>query len=371
MTPAPIVLDARTATPHFPGIGRYVTGLARAFADSPAAPRLLLLRPGTDPVAQGLRGISVSVTPFQLSQHVVLRRVLREHGAALYHSPYYLMPAAPGIPAVVTCHDLIPLVVPGIFDTGQRLVFRLAHLLAFRAASAIIVPSHSTARDLQRYFPRSARKVRMIPLGFDRPCLADVPRARAGVAAAVAAGGPYVLAVGSNKPHKDLGVLVEAWAKMAAADGGTRGVRLVLAGPRDARYGEGAGAEALRREGLLVSLGIVPDQALNELYRRALLFVMPSRAEGFGLPALEAMAFGAPVVCSGTAALAELCGSAAAFFPPGDADALAARLAHLLDTPGERDRLREAGPRRAAAFTWTATARATLELYDRLILEGR
>ena len=113
------------------------------------------------------------------------------------------------------------------------------------------------------------------------------------------------------------------------------------------------------------------DAVLIDLYRGADLFVLPSRAEGFGLPALEAMALGAPVVCSRIDALTELCGDAAAFFEPGAVAQLAALVAHLLEAPAERDRLRDAGRRRAAAFTWDTAVPPTLSVYERAIREGR
>ncbi len=294
-----------------------------------------------------------------------MRRAIREQAAALYHSPYYLMPFAPGTPAVVTCYDLIPLTVPGLFDRARRLVYRVANALAFRAASAIIVPSNATARDVERLFPSHAGKLHVIPAGHDLPLAAAPPGPGRPQ-------GPYVLSVGSNKPHKDLRVLVEAWAAVVSDGGGPPGARLVLAGPRDPRYDEGgAAAEALRRDGRLVSLGDVSDAVLIDLYRGADLFVLPSRAEGFGLPALEAMALGAPVVCSRIDALTELCGDAAAFFEPGAAAQLAALVAHLLEAPAERDRLRDAGRRRAAAFTWDTVVPPTLSVYERAIREGR
>src|SRR5512140_2746988 len=135
MTPAHVLLDARTATRHFPGIGRSVIGLARAFADGAAAPPPALIHPPSpDPrlPLDILRGVVCGASPFGLRQQWEVRRLLRAQGAAVYHSPYYLMPYSPGVPAVVTCHDLIPLTIRGLFDPARRLAFRLAHAMAFR-----------------------------------------------------------------------------------------------------------------------------------------------------------------------------------------------------------------------------------------------
>lgn len=367
----PVVLDARTASPHFPGIGRYTVELARALADLPGGPRVTLLHdrsPDARLPLTTLRGFECGASPFGLRQHWAVRRALGACGARLYHSPYYLMPFAPGVDAVVSCHDLIPLTVPGLFDAAHRLAFRVAHAVAFRAASAIVVPSRSTGNDVSRLFPAHALKIAVIPDGSELTSPASeiderAWRHRLGVPV------DYVLSVGSNKPHKNLSVLVDAWSRVVARSP-TRGAlpSLVLTGPRDARFGEGGSdADDLRRSGRLISLGLVPDEGLGALYGGATLFVSPSRAEGFGLPVIEAMRRGAPVACSRIPALTELAGGAAAMFDPLDAESLALLLERLLDSPAEREALSDAGRARAAAFTWAETARATSALYARVL----
>jgi alpha-1,3-rhamnosyl/mannosyltransferase len=373
MSRASIVLDARTASAHFPGIGRYTTGLARALADRPDAAQVALLHgPSPDPrlPLSTLPGIACGASPFDLRQQWQVRRALSACGARLYHSPYYLMPFAPGVRTIVTCYDLIPLTVPGLFGPALRLAFRFAHSLAFRAASAIIVPSRSTRDDVSRIFPADATKVEVIPLGW------EFARTESGEPAArlrhqLGIPGDYLLSVGSNKPHKNLSVLVDAWTQVVdrCRDRGAL-PPLVLAGPRDARFDDGGPrARQLRDTGHLMSLGPVSDAALAALYRGAELFVFPSRAEGFGLPVIEAMGCGAPVACSRIPALVELSGDAAALFAPQDAAALARLLEHLLASPADRDALREAGRVRATAFTWEQAARATSALYARILGE--
>jgi glycosyltransferase involved in cell wall biosynthesis len=367
----PILLDARSAVPRFPGIGRYVTGLARGLSTVPASRPLVLVHAATpDPrlPLDRLAGIACAALPFDLAQQWQVRRLVRSARAVLYHSPYYLMPFFPGTRAVVTCHDLIPLTVAGLFDPARRAAFRAAHVLAFHAASAIIVPSNATARDVRRWFPRHADKMHVVPEGveaFDRGeaapgDLGDLP------GGLIESG--YVLCVGSNKPHKNLGVLAAAWDRLVSQRAAAAArVRLVMAGPRDPRFPPDATTARLEREGHLVSLGAVSDADLARLYRGARLFVFPSRAEGFGLPVLEAMAHGTPVVVSAIDALVELCAGAAAYAPSGDAGALAAILERLLGNGAERERLRLAGLRRSAGYGWDRTAAATAEVYDLVI----
>ncbi len=373
MSAAPIVLDARTASAHYPGIGRYTIGLARALAAHSDVPGLRLLH-GPCPDARlplsAMPGIVCRASPFDLRQQWEVRRALRDSGARLYHSPYYLMPFAPGVRTVVTCYDLIPLTVPGLFSPARRLAFRLAHALAFRAASAIIVPSAATGADVARLFPAHAANVEVLPIGWEFPAgsgEADGP----GLRRQLGVPDDYVLSVGSNKPHKNLRVLVEAWS-LVTARARNRAARLplVLAGVRDSRFGEGGvAADALRRAGHLISLGPVPDASLAALYRGATLFVFPSIAEGFGLPVIEAMGHGVPVVCSRIRPLLELSGDAAASFEPNDAGALARLLEHLLASRADRERMREASLVRASAFTWERAARMTATLYGRILGE--
>ncbi len=370
MRTGPIVLDVRTASSHFPGIGRTAIGLARALATCGATPPMMLLHgPHPDlrlPLARW-PGVTCRSSPFSLRQQWEVRACLRRACAALYHSPYYLMPVAPNVPSIVTCNDLIPLTEPGLFGRPARLAYRLAHALAFRAASAIVVPSASTRDDVARLFPRHGRKLEVVPHGWefaeavDGGCSARL-RGQLGVPDA------YVLAVGTNKPHKNLRVLADAWERRLSRrrDGATP-ITLVLAGPRDGRFDEGGPAgERLKAGGRLVSLGPVSDEALAALYVGATLFVCPSRAEGFGLPAIEAMGLGAPVICSRVPALVEVAGAAAALFDPADADGLARLLEHLLEAPDERERMRQAGFARAAEFTWARAANTMSGLYERV-----
>jgi len=370
MTTGPTVLDARTASPHFPGIGRTAVGLARALAECPAAPRMMLLHgPNPDwrlPVAQW-PAITCRSSPFGLRQHWEVRARLRRADAALYHSPSYLMPFAPGVPAIVTCNDLIPLTVPGLFARPARLAFRLAHALAFRAAFAIVVPSGATRDEVARLFPRHAPKLEVVPHGWEFAQAVDEDRC-ALLRRQLGVPDAYVLVVGTNKPHKNLRVLAEAWGMIASRrQGGATRPALVLAGPRDSRFDDGGPpAERLRAAGQLVSTGPVPDDALAALYSGATLLVCPSRAEGFGLPVVEAMGLGAPVVCSRIPALVETAGEAAALFDPTDAVALARLLEHLLEAPAERESMRQAGRARAGAFTWARAAGTMSALYSRV-----
>lgn len=374
------VLDARTATGHFPGIGRYAFNLARAMVPRlDPAEELIVLRHASpagpapwalDTLAEGPAGarvVDVPASPFELRQQWLLPRRLRQLGAALYHSPYYLMPYRPGVPAVVTVHDLIPLLYPQYFTAGQRLIFALTIRAATRTARQIVAVSNATARDLERLLGplagRGAARVSVIPEAAD-PTFGPRPdREIAALRARLGLPERYVLYLGSNKPHKNLVRLVEAWARLPPQP-----LPLALAGLWDPRFPEARlRAEALGLGDAVRFLGSVPEPDLPALYGGATAFVFPSEYEGFGLPVLEAMACGAPVACARTSSLAEIAGDAALMFDPAGEEAIAQALAQLLSTPDLRAELRDRGRERAAQFSWQRAAQETLALYRQMV----
>ena len=363
----PIVIDARTASDHFPGIGRYVVNLCRALCQVvPDVDLAVLYDPGATASRLALPDVprlACLASPFALRQQWLIPRQLRCAGARLYHSPYYLMPYWPGVPTVLTCHDVIPLVYPGYFSAQQRLAFRLAYSLALRAAQHVIAVSQATRADLARFFGLPSQRITVIPEAAD-PLYTPQPDAKI-VAVRQRYGLPpgYVLYLGSNKPHKNLVRLVQAWALVKQRNA-ARDMQLVLAGPWDTRYPESRQlAEQLGLQTDIRFLGPVPEADLPALYSGATLLVFPSLYEGFGLPVLEAMACGTPVACANTSSLPEVAGDAAPRFSPTDTAAMADLLARLLTDPDWRATLRAAGLRQAASFSWQETARQTLAVY--------
>jgi glycosyltransferase involved in cell wall biosynthesis len=359
----PIVLDARTATDHFPGIGRYVVNLAGALQRIAPELDLTLLR---DPAVAAQRltlpdlpMLDCATSPFALAQQWRVRSILRGLSATLYHSPYYLMPYRPGVPAVFTCHDLIPLIFQQYYTAPQRLIYRLTHWLALRTARLTIAVSQSTKDDLQRFFHVASDRIIVVPEGVDAhfqpPSHAAIDRVRQQYALPAR----YVLYFGSNKPHKNVPRLVEAFAKLGMKD-----QALVIAGHWDARYPEAKQAtERLGLKNTVRFIGPVQDADLPALYGGAALFVFPSEYEGFGLPVLEAMACGAPVVCGNRSSLPEVAGDAALLCDPQDVESLAHTIEQALTDRDLRVTLQQRGLARAAQFSWEQTAQHTLKVY--------
>jgi glycosyltransferase involved in cell wall biosynthesis len=366
-----IILDARTATDHFPGIGRYVVSLASALQRVSPDLDLTLLR---DPAASAQRltlpdlpALDCATSPFALSQQWRVRSIVRRSHARLYHSAYYLMPYAPGVPSVVTCYDLIPLFYPHYFTALQRVIFRTAHILALRTVRVTLVISEATKNDLTRLFHVDPQRIVVTPLAaavhFQPPSRAEIDRARHKYTLP----DRYVLYFGSNKPHKNVPRLVEAFAQSEIRDRGSE-TGLVIAGHWDERYPEAKqAAERLGLKDAVRFIGPVKDDELPALYGGAELFVFPSEYEGFGLPVLEAMACGALVVCSNRSSLPEVAGDAALLCDPHDVRALARAIEQALADRNVRATLQQRGLARAAQFSWEQTAQRTLGVYRSLL----
>lgn len=264
-----------------------------------------------------------------------------------------IVPAATGAPLVVTLHDLAFLHEPAHFTAhGHRLFRRCLERIRHRA-DLVLCSSTATLDDVAAAGV-PADRLRLVLLGVDGPG-ADVEPHRGAH--------PYVLFVGTLEPRKNLGRLVDAFARARAAGGLPDDAELLLAGP--AGWGDAlppGGAPGVRL------LGRVPDAELRALYAGALVTAQPSLREGFGLPVAEAMAHGSPVVTSRGTSTEEVAGGAAVLVDPHDADDIARGLAEAV---ARRVELVAAGRARAAELTWDRTADATLAAYRDVAGRGR
>ena len=370
-------IDGRHIQDHFPGIGRYAFNLARHLPELSPQDEFIVL---VDPQAVNTRfdlsllgkHRNVTLLPtqaaaFAIRQQVVLPRLMRTWRIDLYHSPYYVTAYHMPCHRVVTIHDLIPFLHPGSLPNPRlRMVFSLLMRLAASRADTVITDSESSRGDLLKVMPSLHDRVTSIPLGVGsafRPASKgepDQPQRRFGLLR------PYALYLGMNKPHKNLGRLVEAWAALPSRLRDTH--LLVLAGREDPRYS--LTRRRVTELGLSSSvrfLGAIATSDLPALYAGAKCFVFPSLSEGFGLPVLEAMACGTPVACSNTSSLPELVGNAALTFDPDDVAAIQETLRRLLTEQATRQCLIANGLARAGRFTWRETAARTLDAYRRAV----
>ena len=276
---------------------------------------------------------------------VTLPRLLRRLGADLAHTQYAL-PLRLHCPGVVTVHDLSFEREPGLFSPRDRLLFRRVVPSAVRRAARVFTVSERTKRDLIELYDVPAEKVVVTPNGVD-PAFHPPVGARL-ASPSNAPGGSYVLAVGAIQARKN---------QLAALEAATAvGLPLVVVGPEK----NPALAKELRLRGARLE-GHVPIERLAELYRGAACLVQASRFEGFGLPVVEAMASGTPVVAVREPALEEVAGDAALFVDEaGLADGIRTALQ-------DRARLSAAGLERAGAFSWRATAERTLAVYREIL----
>jgi glycosyltransferase involved in cell wall biosynthesis len=279
-----------------------------------------------------------------------------------------------GVPrVVVTMHDTLALARPDlVFPTWQgRVAWALKEHAAARRADRILTVSESARRDLLAWFKLPGDRVRVVTEGPGDVFGPRPPGAESNAAlrrSGVEPGTRFLLYVGGLSPHKNLPRLIEAFAR-AGLD--RDGLRLVLVGDTGDVFHTHVPElrAAVARAGLgdrVVFTGFVPDDDLVELYNRAEALVQPSLMEGFGLPPVEAMACGTPVVASAAGSLPEVVGEAGLFFDPTDVGAIAAALRRVADDSALRADLADRSLRRAARFNWSASARAILGCFEEL-----
>jgi O-antigen biosynthesis alpha-1,2-mannosyltransferase len=254
------------------------------------------------------------------------------------HCPTHRAPVRSPVPLVVTLHDIAVLRHPELFNRWTREYSRLVLPRVARAARLVIAASEFTRGELLSLLDLPDEKIRVIPHAVGPPFAAEGD----------AADGDYVLTVGTLEPRKNLDRLVEGFERA-----GLNGSRLLVAGGRGWGDVEVSGDRVER-------LGFVPDDELARLYRGASCVAYLSAYEGFGLPLVEAMACGAPVVAANAGSAPEVTGGAAVLVDPADPDAIATGLGEAVE---RRDELRALGLQRAQAFSWDAVARATLDVY--------
>jgi glycosyltransferase involved in cell wall biosynthesis len=343
-----VVIDADVLGRRRTGDETYVTGLLGELAGTEDL-RLAAVTRRPDLVPDGIEPVELPARSQVVRMTMRLPRLLRRLRPALGHFQHALPLACP-CPAVVTVHDLSFEREPSLMAMRERLIFRAAVRRAARRAARVIAVSELTKRDLIEIYGIRDEKIVVVPNGVDPRFRADGPRAA----------GDYALVVGSLQPRKDPETAIEAIALL-----GDGNLRLIFAGPD--RGGRVDAERAAQHAGLRSRVdfrGYVPDEELAGLYRGAACLVFPSRYEGFGLPALEAMASGTPVVATTAGALPEVAGDAAILVGERDPVALAGGIERAL---ADREPLVRAGLERARLYSWAETARRTLAVYRELV----
>jgi glycosyltransferase involved in cell wall biosynthesis len=284
-----------------------------------------------------------------------LPRLARRLGADVIYSPHYTFPVLGRTPAVVEVHDLTFFTLPDAHSTLKRLFFKTWIRLGKLTRRPIIVPSAATAAELTRWAGTPPERVTVAPHGVDEtfhdPTADDLTRLRDAVPDLPER---WIAFLGTLEPRKNVPALIEAYTRVATLNADAPA--LLLAGGDGWDAGVQPAIQRARQDGFDVRrLGYLPADALAAFLGGAEVVAYPSLGEGFGLPVLEAMACGAPVITTRDAALAEVGGDAVAYSET-DAPSLAATLERLLGSPAETLKLRDLARTRAAAFTWRASA---------------
>jgi glycosyltransferase involved in cell wall biosynthesis len=347
-----LTVNARFLTQRLTGVQRYAIEVSR---------RLKAMRPDIrfvaptdvihDDIARELAVETVGRLHGHAWEQLELPRHL--HGTGLIS----LCNAAPIAVArqIVTIHDAAPFTVPEAYSRAFTLWYRIMTRWLGARAAGIVTVSHFSAGELNRYLGVAPERIDVTPLGSEH--VRAVPADETVIARHGLDDRPFLLAVGSHSPHKNFPALVRAAERL-----GDVPFRFVMAGGADPRV-HASMPEALASSHV-VHVGGVSDAELRALYERAAGYVHPAYYEGFGLPPLEAMALGCPVLTSHAASLPEVCGDAAEYFNPFDGDGMVTAIRQFMANDARRAGLAAAGRERARQFSWDRCAQALLEVAD-------
>ncbi len=379
-TPPRVVLNASlwatTGDYRAAGISRHIAGLVGALLQQPEVQLALVATNG------GIaRRIGDAATVIRLPrwarwpagriacEQAVLPFVLGRGRADLYHSPAYAMPVICPAPAVVTVHDLSFFRLPQTFGRLQGAYLRWATRGAARHAAALIAVSEFTRRETVALLGTPPDRIHVVPNGVAEEFRPADPPAVAAYRARRGLPERFILAVGTVQPRKNLVTVIEAYARLRLTMPDPPA--LVVAGA--AGWGRDEVAERTRALGLEASvrrLGFCDDHELPLLYTAAAVVTVPSLYEGFGLPVVEAMACGTPVIVADTSSLPEVAGDAALRVPATDVEGWVRALRQVLDDPALAARLSAAGAARAQRFRWSRAAAETVAVYRQVVANG-
>ena len=368
-----IAIDARKLRDY--GIGTYVRNLLRHLSRIDSTTEYVLLCNGEDcgaleALGENFRTVSDSSAPYSIREQLSVPLDLRREGINLFHAPHYVLPPLTPCRSVVTIHDCIHLRFPQYLPNRLAYGYARASLwIATHRSSRVLTVSEASKRDILKYFHVPEAKINVIYNAIDErfgeaPDEEEVARVRE----RYQLNDPFVLYAGNIKPHKNLERLIEAFQMLRKGD--LEHVKLLIIGDEISKYA------TLRRAVHHYKLhkhvrffGFVPDKTLAVLYRLASVFVFPSLYEGFGLPPLEAMASGTPVITSNVSSLPEVVGDAALLIDPYDATQIAAAMRRVLTEPALREDLRQRGLQRVREFSWERSVRRVSEIYGEVLAE--
>lgn len=369
---ARIAFDARKIRDF--GIGTYIVTLLRGFARPDVEDEFVVFLPRDEelPIASPrILAVATAAASYGVREHLELPWLARRHRADLYHAPHYVLPWLAPTPSVVTVHDLIHLRFPEYLPNAAAPHYaRQIMARAFRRAARVLTVSEASKADLLERFGGPADRITVIPNRLPDVFHAEIsPEELERVRGRWGLTYPFILYTGNIKPHKNVPRLIEAFAELARANLAPD-FRLVLVGNPSGRY-----QDIRRRAGELSILdrvrflGWLPQRELAVIYRLARVFVYPSLYEGFGLPPLEAMASGTPVVTSNVSSMPEVCGDAALLVDPTNPAAIAGAVSRILEDEVLSRDLVLRGRARAEHFREIDHSGRTLAVYREVLAD--
>ena len=366
-----LALDARKITDF--GIGTYLTHLLSGLALRPEFDLVVLVRPEheqrVENLAPGARTMAVSAKGYGVAEHIKLPIALWRERPDLVHIPHYVIPLLMPGPLVVTVHDIIQLFYPPRRHTQlASLYLRFMMRAALRRSRRVITVSRTSRRDLVSLFGANPNRVDVVPNGVDEG-LAERPSEQEldEVKGHYGLKPPLVLVVSNDKAHKNLDAVLRSF-ELACRERSIPG-QLVLVGGVGPDHRLMRRAENLGLGGRVRGIGRVPRAHLQALYHLSAVLLHVACYEGFGLPVLEAMRAGLPVVTSNMGAMRELGEGSARLVNPLDVNEVAQALERVLVDDPLRRRMIEAGYRKAETLTWERMVEGTLESYHKALGE--
>jgi len=365
-----VAIDARKL--HDFGIGTYIRNLLRQLARIDRQTDYVLLSPAADldvasQLGPNFRAVLEPSPNYSLREQVHVPWVLRRERPDVFHAPHYVLPAAVTCRSVVTIHDCIHLMFPQYLPNKMAYAYARASMwAAVKRSDRILTVSEASKRDILHFFNVAPEKIVVVYNAIDdhfwlTPPDEEVARVRE----RYQLDHQFILYVGNIKPHKNLVRLIEAFAELRRT--GFEELKLLIIGDEISKL------PSLRRavhghklHKHVRFLGYVSDDTLRVLYRLASLFVFPSLYEGFGLPPLEAMASGTPVVASNQSSLPEVMGDAAVLVDPYDVGSIVEGMRRVLADSDLAADLRRRGPERAREFSWAQSVEKTRTVYEQV-----
>ena len=359
-----IAIDVQTTLGKPTGFGFYVSNLVENLKNSDAKDDFVLIKPDSE--------VDFSTPKRFVWDQLTLPRLAGKHKVDLLHQPCFSAPFIFKGPVVITIHDIISILFPENIPFASRMFYSKWMPFSYRKATKIITISHSTQNDIVRVLKIPKEKITVIHNGVDEKFKIKVSAGKIKeVKAKYKIPGDYILHIGTLEPRKNLGFLIDAFSK-AIADRKNQSLNLVVTGKRGWYFEDLF--EKVAKLGLkekVIFTGYVDEDDKAALYQGARIFAFPSLYEGFGLPPLEAMVSGIPVISSDTSSMPEVVGDAGILLKPNNLEGWVKAITKINGDDEFHKQLSQKSEIQADGFSWKKTAQQTIDVYHQAIREYR